>query len=242
MKVWFLTVDTETVTKKGGNLVYNIAWAVHTKKGDIKQTRNYLVSEVWFDVALMKTAYYADKIPLYLKALKNKTVTVAKWNDIISQLAKDINSFGVEYLQAYNVEFDVKAIQSTEYYINGQKRQKSAIATLCELVRYPVEINCIYGIAAQTILNTISYKDWCKRNVLITDKGNIKCSAEVVYGYLINNPQYIEQHMALDDVFDEVYIYSRCRRNHKNIIRTPIVQAWRVVNYDSYNIKPSMAC
>ena len=49
------------------------------------------------------------------------------------------------------------------------------------------------------LINTKEYYEYCKANNFITEKGNLKKSAEVVYGYITNNPNYIEEHTALED-------------------------------------------
>ena len=63
------TMDTETVGLEGH--VYDIAWCIHNKRGDIRIERNFLVEENFTDPKKMMGAFYAASIsPTTLECFK----------------------------------------------------------------------------------------------------------------------------------------------------------------------------
>lgn len=78
-KRYILVLDTETantITLEDGRLdmsnvlVYDCGWAVVDKRGTVYETASYVNRDIFEGEAeLMKTAYYADKIPRYKEDL-----------------------------------------------------------------------------------------------------------------------------------------------------------------------------
>ena len=59
-KNYYITIDTETCGSLGEPLVYDIGFTIHDKKGNIYESRSYVVSEIFYkEYKKMKTAYYA---------------------------------------------------------------------------------------------------------------------------------------------------------------------------------------
>ena len=74
----------------------------------------------------------------------------------------------------------------------------------------------IYLMASETLGQRKKYADFCRENNFRTGSNNAKMSAEVVYAYLIGNPDYEEEHTALEDAKIEVEIFKACMRSHKS--------------------------
>ena len=62
-----MVVDVETAGQFGNSLVYDIGYAIADKQGNIYETRSFIIKEIFYNVELMSSAYYARKIPMYLK-------------------------------------------------------------------------------------------------------------------------------------------------------------------------------
>ena len=72
------TIDTETVGLEGH--VYDIAWCIHNKRGDIRIERNFLVEENFTDPAKMMGAFYAGKhFTHYARMLQDGEVRLTPW-------------------------------------------------------------------------------------------------------------------------------------------------------------------
>lgn len=71
-KNFYLTIDTETANSLEDPIVYDIGGAIHDKQGNVYETFSFVIYETFVLCAdLMKTAYYAEKIPMYEEQLKN---------------------------------------------------------------------------------------------------------------------------------------------------------------------------
>ena len=72
---YIMVLDTETCNgfmENGklcldNSLVYDIGWAIVDKRGKVYETKSYINSDIFIhEREMMKTAYYAKKIPMYL--------------------------------------------------------------------------------------------------------------------------------------------------------------------------------
>ena len=73
----------------------------------------------------------------------------------------------------------------------------------------------IYQMAYEVIAKRTSYKKYCEKHGFLTKKGNPKCSVEVMYGYLNNDPHFIEEHTAFSDALNEKEIFVKCAKAKK---------------------------
>ena len=71
---YILMLDTETantIVQEDGkldmscSLAYDFGWAIVDRSGNIYCRRSFVNADVFLDKSLMKTAYYAEKIPQY---------------------------------------------------------------------------------------------------------------------------------------------------------------------------------
>jgi len=71
-KEYFLVVDTETANSIEQPLPYDIGYAICDRYGHIVLKRSFVVAETFLDYPdMMKSAYFAEKIPHYWEDIKN---------------------------------------------------------------------------------------------------------------------------------------------------------------------------
>ena len=98
--------DTETVSLNHP-FCYNIGYTiVNLEERRILCSRDFVCEQVWHNIPLFSTAYYADKRPIYISAMKGKTCKMDKIGFITQKMIKDFNAFNVEKAFAYNAPFD----------------------------------------------------------------------------------------------------------------------------------------
>jgi hypothetical protein len=51
----------------------------------------------------------------------------------------------------------------------------------------------------------------------MTKNGRLSMTAENLYRFIINDPEYVEEHTALEDVMIEKEILAYCYRQHKKM-------------------------
>lgn len=221
-KDMFLIVDTETANSVEEPLPYDIGYAICDRTGHIYIERSFVVAEIFLDMQdVMKSAYYAEKIPKYWEDIKNGKRIVKSIYNIRKQIVEDMKTYNVKYVGAYNMGFDKKALNNLVRYTT-----KSFVRWFFP---YGTKYICIWHLACQTLLNTRTYIDFAKRNGLVSEKDNILTSAESAFRFLTNNITFDESHTGLEDVKIEIEIMKKCFDTHKKMNKNINTSCWRIV-------------
>jgi hypothetical protein len=194
------------------SLVYDIGWAVTDKRGKIYKTRSFVVYEIFCKMKdVMKSAYYAEKIPMYWEQIKKgERQLVSLWT-ARKALFEDVKEFGVKNIFAHNAGFDVRALNNTIRYVSKSK------------YRYffprKIEMWDTLKMSRQTIGKQPSYKQYCERMGYMTRHKvpQVRLTAEIIYRYITGDPHFEESHTGLEDVLIEAKIFSHCIRQHKKM-------------------------
>lgn len=224
---YFIVLDVETANSTEQPLVYDLGFSVCDKQGRVYEQRSYVISDIFFDeknifgnTELMDTAYYAEKLPQYYAGLRNgdwKSHPLFKARKEIKELMETYNT---NIVCAYNCFFDRNALTTTVRFIS-----KSAVRWFFP---YGTEFYCIWHMACQTICQQKSYLRFCLENGFYSESGNCKTSAETVWAYLTQVPEFEERHTGLEDVKIEVEIMAHCFRQHKSMDRGINRLCWRL--------------
>lgn len=216
-------------------LIYDIGWTITNRKGEILESKQYLIAETFSVPAVFNTAYYAEKRPLYISMLEQQEITIKPWQEVSNILLEDMKK--VNAVGAYNSMFDFKkAIPFTELYIsklysNNYYEWEQIQRNLCyNIANNPYHKNeekefdgevfkfhnmdfplfDLWGLSAKHLLNNATYKKECLNHDMLTASGTyFKTSAESSYRYLINKYDFDEAHTALEDAIIETFILSQ---------------------------------
>lgn len=232
----YIVIDTEGVdTQKrtdgqpnpASGLFYDLGFAVISGEDNhVITARSFINSDVFFNLPLMNTAYYAEKRPQYLDGM-GIDWEVANTLTIYRTLKDYIKQYEVRDLWAYNARYDMAITNSTIRQMSNGFQS------------YFIPFKCrwrdIWDYAGSTICNTRKYVKWCLENGYTTANGNPSTSADTVGKYLRNDQDYVECHTALSDVFDEAYILREAKKR-KQKARHSMGQGWR----DASDLKKSM--
>lgn len=221
-------------------LIYDIGWTITNRKGEILDSKQFLIAETFSVPSVFNTAYYAEKRPMYIEKLARNEISVKPWNEVMEIFLSDLDR--VEMVGAYNSMFDFKkAIPFTDLYIkklyspdyyDWEKIQRSLCAKIAN-EKYQKDIEKdfdgetftfrsntyplfdLWGLAAKYLLNNATYKKECLNHEMLTASGTyFKTSAESSYRYLMDKYDFDEAHTALDDAIIETYILSRIAAKH----------------------------
>lgn len=195
--------DTET-TSLDKPFCYNVGYVViDTEDWSTLCARSYVVEQVWHNLPLFQSAYYAEKRPLYVAAMRARTTVMDKFGYICRQMARDFRNFDVEIAFAFNSSFDEKVFNfNCDWY-------------KCNNPFDTVPIKDIRGFVHSFIVND-NYKEYCERFSLFTDSGNYSTTAETVYKFLFND-DFTEDHTALSDARIEAEILRQCVAEGANL-------------------------
>ena len=223
MKNVIAVIDTETVGLEGH--VYDIAWCITDKRGNIAVERNWLVEENFTDPTKMMGAFYAGKtFTHYAPMLQAGTITMRPWAEILGQLRADFLCYGVQTVSAYNAGFDLRVIDQTHGDLTGAEFD----------LFDGLQILDIWQFACETKLQQKSYARIARALGWVSPAGNIKTGAEFAYRFVCGDHSFIEDHTALSDAQIEVAILAECFRQKKAVPYGVInAQPWRLVNPDA---------
>ena len=223
MKNVIAVIDTETVGLEGH--VYDIAWCITDKRGNIAVERNWLVEENFTDPQKMMGAFYAGKtFTHYAPMLQAGTITMRPWAEILGQLRADFLCYGVQTVSAYNAGFDLRVIDQTHGDLTGAEFD----------LFDGLQILDIWQFACETKLQQKSYARIARALGWVSPAGNIKTGAEFAYRFVCGDHSFIEDHTALSDAQIEVAILAECFRQKKAVPYGVInAQPWRLVNPDA---------
>lgn len=190
--------DTET-TGLDKPFCYNIGYVIIDTDDhwNIILKRSYIVEQIWHNLALFSTAYYAEKRNIYVKEMRTRKTIMNKFGYICQQMIRDFKNYEVEKGFAYNSDFDERVF---EFNCDWFK---------CNNPFDNIPISDIRGFVHHFIVNN-EYKKFCEENNKFTESGNYSTTAETVYSYLYDK-DFIESHTALEDSIIESDILYACQ-------------------------------
>ena len=215
-----LTLDTETADLSGN--VYDVGYIIHDRAGNKLTRFNALVSEIFTDADIMMGAFYAKKLfSHYAPMLDAGEIRMQSWQFIIDRLRSDIALYNVSTIAAYNIGFDMRAMNQTH----------RALTDEIKVLESPCKILDIWQFACEVKLNNRNYKRIALSLGWISPAGNIKTGAEFAYRFCSGDHGFIEDHTALSDCQIEVEILRQCFASKKKIPYGKYNAApWRIVN------------
>ena len=215
-KRYFINLDTETcpLDKECDKVlpqnmwVYDCGFAVIDKKGNIYESYSFVVKEIFFgEKDLMKSSYYAEKLPQYYDDIRNGKRVVKSLYEI-RQIIKDcMERYNTNIVIAHNARFDDGVLLNTQRWLTKSKYRY--------FFPYGTEIWDTLRMARDVLSKMPTYKRFCQENNFLTARGQVRYTAEVIYRYISKNIDFIESHTGLEDVDIERQIFAYLVRQHK---------------------------
>ena len=214
---YIMVLDTETANGLMVNdkldlscsLVYDIGFTVVDKKGRVYCQKSMAIREIFCGMAdVMKSAYYAEKLPKYwedIKTGRRNLVNFMTARRIVLEVMKEYN---IQTVSAHNARFDVNALNNTIRYITKSDKRF--------FFPYGIEIWDTYKGAVNTICKQKGYIRFCERNGYMTKHKTprVRATAEILYRYLSGDNNFIEEQQGLDDTTIEAKILTQILRQH----------------------------
>ena len=189
--------DTET-TSLEKPFCYNIGYVVaDTETRAILVKREFVVGQIWHNSELFTTAYYANKRPIYVNAMRARKVFMNKFGYICQQMLRDFRALNVERAFAYNSSFDEKVFNFNCDWFK------------CINPFDVVPISDIRGFVHHFMMND-EFKRWAEEHNAFTESGNYSTTAETITQYIRNDSDFVEDHTALSDTLIETEILFHC--------------------------------
>lgn len=217
---YMIVLDTETAPLNRdlqkvdpyNMFVYDCGWAVVDKRGNVYRTQSFVNADIFLDERqLMKSAYYADKIPQYWADIKSGDRILTSFYNIRKALLEDAEMFGVTEIYAHNMRFDWASLVNTERWLTKSKYRY--------FFPYEMEICDTLKMARDVVGKMPSYRRFCEEHGYITKNNQLRFTAEVLYRFISGDVDFEEEHTGLADVMIEKEILAYCYKQHKAMRR-----------------------
>lgn len=198
----YIILDTETTNDIECPLVYDFGFAVIDEQGKVYASYSYVNSDVFCDEKLMESAYFADKIPSYWKDIQNGSRILKSFFQIERIFRKVCNEWNINTFIAHNARFDYTALNNTKRYITTSRYRF--------FFPYGSKFVDTLKFSRDILGKNEDYRAFCVENEYITKRNENRYTAEIIYRYLTNSLDFIEEHTGLADCMIEKEIFSFC--------------------------------
>ena len=213
-----IVLDTETCpmdkelteVMPSNMLTYDCGWAVVDKRGNVYKTRSFVNADIFIgEKDLMKSAYYANKLPQYWEDIESGKRILTSFYNIRKALLEDIEEYSVTEVFAHNMRFDYGTLNTTQRWETKSKYRY--------FFPIGVEICDTLKMARDIISKMPTYINFDSENGYLTKNGQVQLKAETIYRFIMQDTDFIESHTALEDVMIEKEILAYCYRQHKKM-------------------------
>lgn len=220
---YIMVVDVETAGGFDNPLVYDIGVAITDKKGNIYDTRSFIIEEIFSNTKLMSSAYYSKKVPLYHTKLAEGKAELISFINAREQILNLLSEYKVSQISAYNLLFDMGALTNTSKKLNVSNKF---------LTSEFKDIDCkdIWAFACSNLYTQKTFQKVAMKNGWYSAAGNLQTTAEVGYRYITGENDFIEEHTGLADVLIECKIMAKCYSQNKKKVANIISHPWKIPN------------
>ena len=206
-KKFYMVLDTETTTE--AKTVYDVAYTIIDRKGNIIEQANFLVKEIiehpFLRGILQRDKFSAAKYRKTYAEMYTQKSIVKPFLEIRRAIRAAIRKYNCPVI-AYNVDFDFNALTNM-----AKDLEKKSFFTA------DTQIWDLWNIALYTLCDSKNYVKFCDVHNLKNKTGNRQTSAESVYRYITKNVTFEEAHTALADTEIEAQILLACFKRHKKL-------------------------
>lgn len=195
MKICVFDTETTSLEKP---YCYNVGYLIlDTESHTCLVKREFVIEQIWHNLALFNTAYYANKRPIYVGALRARAIRMEKFGYVTRQMFRDFRNYNVERAFAYNSSFDEKVFNFNCDWFKVINPFET------------IPISDIRGFVHNFLVDE-AFRAWCEKNGAFTESGHYSTTAETLTRYIRSDASFVEDHTALSDSEIEAEILLEC--------------------------------
>ena len=198
----YIILDTETTNDIDCPLVYDFGFSVIDENGKSYASYSFVNADIFCDDELMANAYFAEKIPQYWEDIKSGNRVLKSFRSIERTFRRVCREWGIDTFVAHNARFDYLALQTTKRYITTSKERF--------FFPYGSKFVDTLKLSRNVLGDDEIYRNFCVTNGYVTNYGQNRYTAEVIYRFLTNDNNFEEEHTGLADCMIEKEIFSYC--------------------------------
>lgn len=195
MKICVFDTETTSLEKP---YCYNVGYLIlDTESRACLVKREFVIEQIWHNLPLFNTAYYANKRSIYVGAMRARTIRMEKFGYVTQQMLRDFRNYEVERAFAYNSAFDEKVFEFNCDWFKVVNPFET------------VPISDIRGFVHHFMIDD-TFRAWCEENNAFTGSGHYSTTAEALTRYIRSDTSFVEDHTALSDSEIEAEILFAC--------------------------------
>lgn len=195
MKICVFDTETTSLEKP---YCYNVGYLIlDTEFHVCLVKREFVIEQIWHNLPLFNTAYYANKRPFYVGALRARTIRMEKFGYVTQQMFRDFRNYNVERAFAYNSSFDEKVFNFNCDWFKVINPFET------------IPVSDIRGFVHNFLVDE-AFRAWCEKNDAFTESGHYSTTAETLTRYIRSDASFVEDHTALSDSEIEAEILLEC--------------------------------
>jgi len=198
----FIVTDTETTNSIDDPFCYDVGFAIVDILGNVYEKYSFVVADIFLDKELMKSAYFADKIPQYWEDIKNGKRELKTFANIKKTFADCVKRNNVKIILAHNARFDYRSLNLTQRFLTSSKYRY--------FFPFGVEIWDTLKMSRMVLKEVDEYSEFCYNNNYLTKRLCKRFTAEIIYRFITGNNDFEESHTGLEDVLIEKEIFTYC--------------------------------
>ena len=198
----YIILDTETTNDIDCPLVYDFGFSVIDENGKAYASYSFVNADIFCDDEMMANAYFAEKIPQYWEDIKSGNRILKSFRSIERTFRRVCREWNVDTFVAHNARFDYLALQTTKRYITTSKERF--------FFPYGSKFVDTLKLSREVFGKNETYRNFCVTNNYVTNYGQNRYTAEVIYRFLTNCNDFVEEHTGLADCMIEKEIFRYC--------------------------------
>ena len=209
---YLLFVDTETIgtlTNEESVLPFDIGIKIYDQeKEKVVIEKSYIIRKFFNNRFIMRSTFSASKYPNYASKLENdKRYKLYSVNEVAKDIIRLRKKYNLDIFVAHNADFDFNALRRlfAEFGIENPFETMMWL-DLMELSK----VITMWTRYEEFCIMFKDLKDSQKQSRFITNGGRVRTTAEAIYCFLTQNPDFREEHIGLDDLDAELLIFKKC--------------------------------
>lgn len=198
----YIILDTETTNDIDCPLVYDFGFSVIDENGKAYASYSFVNADIFCDDEMMANAYFAEKIPQYWEDIKSGNRILKSFRSIERTFRRVCREWNVDTFVAHNARFDYLALQTTKRYITTSKERF--------FFPYGSKFVDTLKLSREVFGKNETYRNFCVTNNYVTNYGQNRYTAEIIYRFLTNCNDFVEEHTGLADCMIEKEIFRYC--------------------------------
>ena len=198
----YIILDTETTNDIDCPLVYDFGFSVIDENGKSYASYSFVNADIFCDDELMANAYFAEKIPQYWEDIKSGNRVLKSFRSIERTFRRVCREWEIDTFVAHNARFDYIALQTTKRYITTSKERF--------FFPYGSKFVDTLKLSRNVLGKDEIYRNFCVTNGYVTNYGQNRYTAEVIYRFLTNDNNFEEEHTGRADCMIEKESFRYC--------------------------------